>query len=111
SYLVENSQYEVYSTDDPAKGQLAVTRYKTLQSNGKFSLMEVELDTGRKNQIRVHFKDLGHPISGDRKYGAEASPLHRLALHARTLKFVHPTTGKLMDFSTDIPAGFSRITR
>ncbi|MCM1477855.1 MAG: RluA family pseudouridine synthase, partial [Bacteroides sp.] len=77
SYLVENSQYEVYSTDDPAKGRLAVTRYKTLQGNGKFSLMEVELDTGRKNQIRVHFKDLGHPISGDRKYGAEASPLHR----------------------------------
>ena len=68
SYLAETSQYEVYSTDDPAKGQFAVTRYRTLESGPRFSLLEVELDTGRKNQIRVHMKDIGHPISGDRKY-------------------------------------------
>lgn len=111
SYLVENSRYEVYSTDDPAQGQLAVTRYRTLQSKGAYSLVELELDTGRKNQIRVHMKDLGHPISGDRKYGAEVSPLHRLALHARTLRFVHPITGEMMDFSTPVPAGFNAITR
>lgn len=89
SYLVENSRYEVYSTDDPKKGQLAVTRYRTIQTNGKYSLLELELDTGRKNQIRVHMHDLGHPISGDTKYGAEKSPLHRLALHAKTLRFIH----------------------
>ena len=110
SYLVENSQFEVYSTEDPEQGQLAVTRYRTLQSSGKFSLVELELDTGRKNQIRVHMSDLGHPISGDRKYGAVASPLHRLALHARTLRFVHPVSGELMDFSTPIPGGFRKIT-
>jgi len=110
SYLAENSQFEVYSTDDPEQGQLAVTRFSTLQSNGRFSLVELELDTGRKNQIRVHMSDLGHPISGDRKYGALASPLHRLALHARTLRFVHPISGELMDFSTPIPAGFRKIS-
>ena len=68
SYLAENSRYEVYSTQNPDEGQLAVTRYRTLKSRNGFSLMEVELDTGRKNQIRVHMKDLGHPITGDRRY-------------------------------------------
>ncbi len=111
SYLAETSRYEVYSTDDPEKGQLAVTRYRRVQHGGRFSLMELELDTGRKNQIRVHMNDLGHPISGDRKYGAQASPLHRLALHARTLRFKHPMTGELMDFSTPVPSGFLTVTR
>lgn len=111
SYLVENSRYEVYSTDDPKKGQLAVTRYRTIQTNGKYSLLELELDTGRKNQIRVHMHDLGHPISGDTKYGAEKSPLRRLALHAKTLRFIHPITRQIMDFSSRVPGGFMSITR
>lgn len=111
SYLVENSRYEVYSTDDPKKGQLAVTRYRTIQTNGIYSLLELELDTGRKNQIRVHMHDLGHPISGDTKYGAEKSPLHRLALHAKTLRFIHPITRQIMDFSSRVPGGFMSITR
>lgn len=111
SYLVENSRYEVYSTDDPKKGQLAVTRYRTIQTNGKYSLLELELDTGRKNQIRVHMHDLGRPISGDTKYGAEKSPLHRLALHAKTLRFIHPITRQIMDFSSRVPGGFMSITR
>ncbi len=111
SYLVENSKFEVYSTQDKEKGQLAVTRYKCLRSNGGYSLMEVELDTGRKNQIRVHMKDLGHPIVGDRKYGAKSSPIKRLALHALTLRFVHPITRKEMDFSTPIPAKFLSLVR
>ncbi|MCM1483992.1 MAG: RluA family pseudouridine synthase [Muribaculaceae bacterium] len=111
SYLAENSQYEVYSTDNPSEGKLAVTRYHTLKHTPQFSLLEVELDTGRKNQIRVHMKDLGHPISGDRKYGASASPIHRLALHARTLRFVHPITRREMNFTTPIPQSFSRLVR
>lgn len=111
SYLTENSQFEVYSTDDPTKGKLAVTRYTTLRARGKYALLEVELDTGRKNQIRVHMKDLGHPIAGDRKYGADSSPIHRLALHARTLRFVHPTTRKEMNFSTPIPASFASMVK
>ena len=106
SYLAETSQFEVYSTDDATKGQLAVTRYRRLAMGGGYSLMELELDTGRKNQIRVHMKDLGHPIVGDRKYGAKSSPIHRLALHAQTLRFVHPITRKDMNFTTPIPSRF-----
>ncbi|MCI9172905.1 RluA family pseudouridine synthase [uncultured Duncaniella sp.] len=109
SYLAENSRYEVYSTDDPKEGQLAVTRYRTLKSRNGYSLMEVELDTGRKNQIRVHMKDLGHPITGDRRYGAGSSPIHRMALHAQTLRFVHPITRKDMNFSTPVPISFSKM--
>lgn len=111
SYLAENSQYEVYSTDNAEEGQLAVTRYTTLKAGSRFALMEVELDTGRKNQIRVHMSDLGHPISGDRKYGAQTSPIHRLALHAQTLRFVHPVTRREMNFSTPIPAPFLSLVR
>ncbi len=106
SYLAENAQHIVYSTDNPDLGRLAYTRYRTVRQGNGYSLAEVELETGRKNQIRVHMKDLGHPIAGDRKYGAKTSPIHRLALHARTLRFVHPVTRKLMDFSTPIPVAF-----
>ena len=73
--------------------------------------MELELDTGRKNQIRVHMKHLGHPITGDRRYGAKSSPIHRLALHARTLRFVHPITRREMNFSTPIPISFQKMTK
>ena len=109
SYLAENSRYEVYSTQNPAEGQLAITRYKTLKSRNGYSLMEVSLDTGRKNQIRVHMKDLGHPIAGDRRYCAKSSPIHRMALHAQTLRFVHPMTRKDMNFSTPVPASFAKM--
>lgn len=109
SFLAENSRYEVYSTDNPAEGQLAVTRYRTLKAKNGYSLMEVELDTGRKNQIRVHMKDLGHPIAGDRRYGAKSSPIHRMALHAQTLRFVHPITRKDMNFSTPVPISFGKM--
>lgn len=111
SYLAENSQHEVYSTEKPDEGKLAVTRYRTLKSRHGYTLLEVSLDTGRKNQIRVHMKDLGHPISGDRRYGAQSSPIHRLALHAQTLRFIHPITKKLMDFSTPIPASFDSMVK
>lgn len=111
SYLTENSQHEVYSTDDPNTGQLAVTRYRTLRSANGYSLVEVQLETGRKNQIRVHMKDLGHPIAGDRKYGAKTSPIHRLALHAMTLRFAHPESRADMNFSTPIPPPFSKMVK
>lgn len=109
SYLAENAQHFMYSTPDPEKGQKAVTRWKRLKSRGGYSLLEVSLDTGRKNQIRVHLKELGYPIAGDKKYGAKTSPIHRLALHAATLRFVHPTTRRDMNFSTPAPAAFSKL--
>lgn len=110
TYLAENSKYEVYVTENPEEGQLAVTRYKVLKRKNGYTLMELELDTGRKNQIRVHMKHIGHPIAGDRRYGAKSSPIHRLALHARTLRFAHPATRREMDFSTPIPASFVKMT-
>lgn len=111
SYLAETSQFEVYSTDDPNKGQLAVTRYKKLKTGNGYTLVQLELDTGRKNQIRVHMKDLGHPIVGDRKYGAQSSPIRRLALHAQTLRFVHPITRRDMNFELPIPSRFSNLLK
>lgn len=109
SYLAETSQYEVYSTQNPEEGELAVTRYKVLKRGLGHTMLEVELDTGRKNQIRVHMKELGHPISGDRKYGAKASMIHRLALHAQTLRFAHPSTRRDMNFTTPIPGSFYKL--
>ncbi len=106
SYLAETSQHEVFSTEDPDKGKLAVTRYDTIASGRGYTLLGIELDTGRKNQIRVHMKDLGHPIAGDRRYGAKSSPIHRLALHAQTLRFIHPITRKEMNFTTPVPSKF-----
>ena len=109
SLLAENSQHVVYTTDDPATGREAVTEYATLAARGPYALVELQLATGRKNQIRVHMQQLGHPIAGDRKYGAKTSPIHRLALHARTLRFVHPVTRRDMNFSTPVPASFKSL--
>lgn len=111
SYLAENSKFEVYSTDNPEEGKPALTRYKTLRSANGYTLVEVEIETGRKNQIRVHMHDLGHSIAGDRRYGAKTSPIHRLALHARTLVFIHPVTRKLMEFETPVPAPFASMVK
>lgn len=108
SRLLENAQHLMYSTDDP-KGLEAVTRYIVLKSRNGYSLVDVSLDTGRKNQIRVHMHDMGTPIAGDRRYGAKTSPIHRLALHARTLRFVHPMTHKDMNFSIPLPASFNSL--
>lgn len=109
--LAENAQHMVYVTDDPTVGKPALTRYTTIRTANGYTLLEVELETGRKNQIRVHMKELGYPIAGDRKYGAKSSPINRLALHAMTLRFVHPITRKLMDFSTPVPASFQSMVK
>jgi 23S rRNA pseudouridine1911/1915/1917 synthase len=109
--LAENTQHMVYVTDDPKIGKPALTRYSTISCANGYTLLEVQLETGRKNQIRVHMKELGHPIAGDRKYGAKSSPINRLCLHARTLRFVHPISKQLMDFSTPIPAAFQTMVK
>ena len=103
SRLEENSAFRVYSANEDGVGKMAVTRFKVLKRNRVSTLMEFELDTGRKNQIRVHASDMGHPIVGDTKYGGHVSGLHRLALHAQTLRFVHPRTRKDMHFTSEIP--------
>ncbi|MGQ8335617.1 RluA family pseudouridine synthase [Sunxiuqinia sp. A32] len=109
SYLFESSAFIVYSRQDPEKGQLAITHYKTVKSNENYSMLKVNLETGRKNQIRVHMQDLGHPIIGDKKYGSTANPIGRLGLHARVLAFNHPITGKKIRFETSIPGSFLKL--
>ena len=108
SYLAENSRHEMYSTDVPGEGRLAVTNYETLRRANGYTLTRFSLDTGRKNQIRVHASEMGHPIAGDTKYGASTDPIGRLALHAETLRFAHPITKKDMHFTSEVPKSFSR---
>ena len=93
------------------EGQDAITQFTIIDENKRFSLVEARLLTGRKNQIRVHFESLGHPVAGDKKYGAETNPLGRLCLHATTLSFKHPGTGKKITFTSPPPSGFKRLFR
>jgi 23S rRNA pseudouridine1911/1915/1917 synthase len=106
SWLKESTTLKTYSSSYPNDGQFAVTHYKVIQSNRNFSLLEVHLETGRKNQIRVHMQDMGHSIVGDKKYGSHTKPIGRLGLHAQVLSFVHPTTNLLLRFETEIPKSF-----
>lgn len=108
SHLAETVQHEVYSTEEPSEGKLAVTRYKVRRKGKGHTLAEFSLDTGRKNQIRVHARDLGCPIMGDKRYGNGSGPLHRLALHAETLRFAHPVTRQDMNFTSPVPSQFYR---
>ncbi|ETT65287.1 pseudouridylate synthase [Paenibacillus sp. FSL R7-277] len=110
SWLKETSTLKMYSSPHEGDGLHAVTRYKLIQANRHFSLLEVHLETGRKNQIRVHMSDMGHPIAGDKKYGAETKAVGRLGLHARVLSFVHPTTGEILTFESAIPKSFLKYT-
>lgn len=110
SYLKDNKQYFTYSSQEDNGGKLAITHYRTLEVGERHSLVELKLETGRKNQIRVHMSDLHHPVCGDIKYGNGDDPIGRLALHAFRLHFYHPITGELLKFETPIPANF-RINR
>ncbi len=106
SWLTENKAFFIYSSPTDNGGKLAITHYETLESNGQYSLVEFNLETGRKNQIRVHCQSIMCPICGDEKYGNGENPINRLALHAYRLHFYHPTTKKLLQFETDIPYNF-----
>ena len=108
SWLTEDKRFITHSSPVDNGGKFAVTHYKTLTSSNGYSLMECELETGRKNQIRVHMSDLGHPVVGDHKYGASGDPMRRLGLHAYMLCFVHPVTGKHMKFETPVPVCFEK---
>ncbi|MBR2301155.1 MAG: RluA family pseudouridine synthase [Bacteroidaceae bacterium] len=108
SWLTEDKRFVIHSSPVDNGGQYAVTHYRVLESNGKYSLVELFLETGRKNQIRVHMADLGHPVVGDRKYGSEDDSIRRLGLHAYMLCFRHPVTGKYLRFETPVPESFER---
>lgn len=109
SYLKKNAQNMMYSSKKKGDGQYAVTNYKVMEDNKLYSLVDVNIETGRKNQIRVHFGDLGHHIIGDDKYGEPSNPLKRLGLHAYELDIINPLNGKLMKFKAPMPKEFSTL--
>ena len=106
-HLVESKSFMVYRVDKG--GEPAITHYRVLRQHGDKSLLELTLETGRKNQVRVQLAALGHPIIGDRKYGASTDPARRLALHSCELKFRHPVSGALMEFHSPLPAQLERL--
>lgn len=108
SYLKENVNHLMYSTNDKT-GQFSVTHYKVLKQTSKYSMVDVCIDSGRKNQIRVHMGDLNHKVVGDEKYGPVSNPINRLGLHAYVLEFIHPVTNKLMTFKAQIPSVFNGL--
>jgi 23S rRNA pseudouridine1911/1915/1917 synthase len=108
SHLAENKVFKVYATT-PDQGREAILEYRELRVREGYSLLEIELETGRKNQIRAQMEAVGHPIAGDRKYGAQTNPLGRVALHAGTITFVHPLTGEILSFETPLPYKFNAL--
>lgn len=109
NWLKDNKAYVTYSSPTDNGGKYAVTHFRVLNRTTEHSLVEFKLETGRKNQIRVHTADLGHPVCGDIKYGNGDDPIHRLCLHAYLLCFRHPVTGEKMEFETLIPTDFRRL--
>jgi len=109
SYLRESKAMIVYSSQNPEYGDKAITHYSVMKSGKDFAMLKVDLQTGRKNQVRVHAKDIGHPVIGDKKYGAQTNPIGRLGLHARVLAFRHPVSNEPLMFETPIPPKFTKL--
>lgn len=109
SYLAENKAMITYSTNNEEEGKKAISHYKVLKRNKNYSLLEVNIETGRKNQIRVHMQGLGHSVVGDKKYGSTKNPIKRLGLHAHTIVFTHPITKEVLSFTSRIPESFLSI--
>ena len=107
SYLVETKSLDVYSTKDPKKGKIAITEYEVINSNKNYSLLKINIKTGRRNQIRVQLSDIKHPIIGDKKYHSKTNPINRLGLHANYLEFT--LDNKTYTFTTDYPTYFTKI--
>jgi tRNA pseudouridine32 synthase/23S rRNA pseudouridine746 synthase/23S rRNA pseudouridine1911/1915/1917 synthase len=111
SYLAENEDLYVHSVDDPAAGKLSQTAYAVIAETPAVSAIKIRLLTGRKNQIRVHFAEAGHAVAGDPKYGAGDPFRERLCLHAKSIAFDHPYSGRRLFFDTPIPEAFARLAR
>jgi 23S rRNA pseudouridine1911/1915/1917 synthase len=106
SWLIEDKFQKVHSTRESATAKFSITNYKTLKQVNQSALLDVKTETGRKNQIRVHLSDIGCPIVGDRKYGASADYIRRIRLHAYSLSFPHPGSGKMITVNSPMPKGF-----
>ncbi len=111
SYLVENKMHKMYSTKDTKKGKLAKTGYKVLKESIKYSFLEIDLLTGRRNQIRVHFADRGCPVAGDKLYGSKDRYIKNLTLHAASITILHPYTKEKMTFEAQVPVYFKSLIK
>jgi 23S rRNA-/tRNA-specific pseudouridylate synthase len=111
TYLAENRAHVVYATTDARRGKLAKTAYRVLEQAPHMALLEIDLLTGRKHQIRVHLAGIGHPVVGDAKYGQDEREHSRLALHASSISFLHPFDGTPMTIDTPLPASFKALLR
>jgi 23S rRNA pseudouridine1911/1915/1917 synthase len=109
SYLLERPNLRMESVKRHPEAKLSITHYRTVAASGPYSMLEVTLETGRKNQIRAHLSEKGHPIAGDQFYGSKVNPLGRLGLHAKVLGFAHPVTGKKMTFTAPLPSAFRSL--
>jgi len=111
SYLKEDGNFFVSSTRSEKMGKLAISHYEVIAQNSRYTSLKVKLQTGRKNQLRVHCSEAGFPIVGDKKYGASSNPIKRLCLHAHSVAFDHPVLGKRMRFEVPLPEDFDRLVR
>jgi 23S rRNA pseudouridine1911/1915/1917 synthase len=110
SFLVEDRNQFVHSSIN-GMGKEAITHYSVLKNNTNYSMLQVFIDTGRRNQIRVHLSEMGHPIVGDKKYKCKTNPIKRLCLHANILEFIHPVSKKVISIKCDIPDDFKKIIK
>jgi len=108
SYLNETKTHFTYSVNDK-NGKLAITEYERVLENSKYTMLSLNLKTGRKNQIRVQLADIGNPIVGDKKYGIKKDPIRRIALHANYIEFIHPKTKNKVEIDIDIPNSFVNL--
>ena len=109
SFLIETKTHMIFSGDPGPGAKEAITNYEVIKAGSGYALLDVSIDTGRKNQIRVHMKEMGHPVAGDKQYGARTNPIGRLCLHASELSFIHPLTGKPTTFTAKTPRDFNRV--
>ena len=111
SYLVETDPHLSFSGKPGPNAKEAVTSYQVVKVGNGYALLDISIETGRKNQIRVHMKERGHPVAGDKQYGARTNPIGRLCLHANELSFIHPATGEPVTFKAKMPRDFNRVFR
>ena len=111
SFLVETKTHLSFSGQPGPGAREAITNYEVTRTGNGYALLDISIDTGRKNQIRVHMKELGCPIAGDKQYGAQTNPIGRLCLHAHELRLRHPATGEELTFTAKMPRDFNRVFR
>jgi len=109
SWLREDKNHVIHSGKAAGGGKPAITEYAVIKETGSYSLLDISIKTGRKNQIRVHLRDIGHPVIGDKKYHSKVNPIQRLGLHAYKLELIHPVTKETMTFQNELPQKFKAL--